>query len=47
MDKDNLIDISSVDQTELLGVRESKLKLIRTFFPKLKIVEFLRNPILN
>ena len=38
MDKDNLIDISSVDQTELLGVRESKLKLIRTFFPKLKIV---------
>jgi phosphate starvation-inducible protein PhoH and related proteins len=38
MDKDNLIDISSVDQTELLGVRENKLKLIRTFFPKLKIV---------
>jgi len=33
-----LIDIASYDQTELFGVRENKLKLIRTFFPKLKIV---------
>jgi phosphate starvation-inducible PhoH-like protein len=38
MEKDNLIDISSVDQTELFGVRENKLKLIRSFFPKLKII---------
>ena len=38
MDKDNLINIVSVDQTELFGVRENKLKLIRSFFPKLKIV---------
>ena len=38
MDKDNLINIVSVDQTELFGIRENKLKLIRSFFPKLKIV---------
>ncbi|MDG2369059.1 MAG: PhoH family protein [Flavobacteriales bacterium] len=38
MNKDNIIDISNVDQTELLGVRENKLKLMRSFFPKLKIV---------
>lgn len=38
MNNENLIDIASYDQTELFGVRENKLKLIRTFFPKLKIV---------
>ena len=38
MNNENLIDITSYDQTELFGVRENKLKLIRTFFPKLKIV---------
>ena len=38
MNKDNLINIVSVDQTELFGVRENKLKLIRSLFPKLKIV---------
>ena len=38
MEKDTLIDISAVDQTELFGVRENKLELIRSFFPKLKIV---------
>lgn len=36
--KENTFDISYVDQTELFGVRESKLKLIRSYFPKLKIV---------
>ncbi len=36
--KENTFDISYVDQTELFGVRESKLKLIRSFYPKLKIV---------
>ncbi|MFL2570970.1 MAG: PhoH family protein [Parvicellaceae bacterium] len=38
MDKDKIIDISGVDQTELFGIRESKLKFIRSYFPKLKIV---------
>ena len=38
MNNENLIDIASYDQTELFGVRENKLKLIRAFFPKLKIV---------
>tara|TARA_Y100000813_G_scaffold86873_1_gene61622 strand:+ start:281 stop:1219 length:939 start_codon:yes stop_codon:yes gene_type:complete len=38
LNNENLIDIASYDQTELFGVRENKLKLIRTFFPKLKIV---------
>ena len=38
MNNENLIDIASYDQTQLFGVRENKLKLIRTFFPKLKIV---------
>jgi len=36
--KENTFDISYVDQTELFGVRESKLKLIRSYYPKLKIV---------
>jgi phosphate starvation-inducible PhoH-like protein len=36
--KENVFDISYVDQTELFGVRESKLKLIRSYYPKLKIV---------
>ena len=36
--KENTFDISYVDQTELFGVRESKLKLIRSFYPKLKII---------
>ena len=36
--KENTIDISHIDQTELFGVRESKLKLIRSFYPKLKII---------
>lgn len=36
--KENTFDISYVDQTELFGVRESKLKLIKSFYPKLKIV---------
>ena len=40
MNKDNGIDISNVDQTELLGVRENKLKLMRSFFPKLNIPLF-------
>ena len=38
MDKDKIIDISGVDQTELFGIRESKLKFIRSYFSKLKIV---------
>ena len=45
MDKEKVIDLSSVDQNELFGVRENKLKLIRSFFPKLKIVvrgDFIR-----
>ena len=36
--KENTIDISHIDQAELFGVRESKLKLIRSFYPKLKII---------
>lgn len=36
--KENTFDISYVDQTELFGVSESKLKLIRSYYPKLKIV---------
>ncbi len=36
--KENTIDISHIDQPELFGVRESKLKLIRSFYPKLKII---------
>jgi phosphate starvation-inducible PhoH-like protein len=38
LDKDKIIDISGVDQTELFGIRENKLKFIRSYFPKLKIV---------
>ena len=36
--QEKIIEISGINPLDLFGVNESKLKLIKSFFPKLKIV---------